>query len=96
MYLVIAEQVWYLPGRQEVVDEHQEPLVGHLGVGHEEHGSQVLQPRLLVEVGQVELQVGAGVSLAQGDLKVITDFPAYSDTVYSDTPLTVTLLACPN
>ena len=24
-----------------------------------------------------------------------TDFPAYSDTVYSDTPLTVTLLACP-
>ena len=69
MYLVIAEQVWYLPGRQEVVDEHQEPLVGHLGVGHEEHGSQVLQPRLLVEVGQVELQVGAGVSLAQGNLR---------------------------
>ena len=24
-----------------------------------------------------------------------TDLPAYSDTVYSDTPLTVTLLACP-
>ena len=24
----------------------------------------------------------------------ITDLPAYSDTVYSDTPLTVTLLAC--
>ena len=24
-----------------------------------------------------------------------TDSPAYSDTVYSDTPLTVTLLACP-
>ena len=27
---------------------------------------------------------------------VDTDLPAYSDTVYSDTPLTVTLLACPN
>ena len=25
----------------------------------------------------------------------VTDLPAYSDTVYSDTPLTVTLLACP-
>ena len=25
----------------------------------------------------------------------ITDLPAYSDTVYSDTPFTVTLLACP-
>ena len=24
-----------------------------------------------------------------------TDLPAYSDTVYRDTPLTVTLLACP-
>ena len=27
--------------------------------------------------------------------KLNTDFPAYSDTVYSDTPFTVTLLACP-
>ena len=26
---------------------------------------------------------------------VDTDFPAYSDTVYSDIPLTVTLMACP-
>ena len=26
----------------------------------------------------------------------ITDFPAYSDTVYSDTPLTVTVLTVPN
>ena len=25
-----------------------------------------------------------------------TDFPAYSDTVYSDTPLTVTVLTVPN
>ena len=25
----------------------------------------------------------------------VTDLPAYSDTVYSDTPLTVTLLASP-
>ena len=30
-----------------------------------------------------------------GTQKHITDLPAYSDTVYSDTPLTVTLLACP-
>ena len=29
-------------------------------------------------------------------LNVRSDLPAYSDTVYSDTPLTVTLLACPN
>ena len=77
MYLVIAEQVRYLPGGQEVVDEHQEALVGHLGVGHQEDGPQVLQPRLLVEVGQVQLQVGAGVSLAQGDLKVIELSMAY-------------------
>ena len=25
----------------------------------------------------------------------ITDFPSYSDTVYSDTPLSMTLWACP-
>ena len=35
----------------------------------------------------------------KGDLHItefdITESPAYSDTVYSDTPLTVILLACP-
>ena len=31
-----------------------------------------------------------------GDKTMDTDFPAYSDTVYSDTPLTVTVLAVPN
>ena len=30
-----------------------------------------------------------------GEERGDTDLPAYSDTVYSDTPLTVTLLACP-
>ena len=28
-------------------------------------------------------------------LNAVTDLPAYSDTVYSDSPLSVTLLACP-
>ena len=28
-------------------------------------------------------------------LNTYTDLPAYSDTVYSDTPLIVTLFACP-
>ena len=67
-FLVVTEQVRDFAGRQKVVDQHQEALVGHLGVGHEEDGSQVLESSLLVEVRQVELQVCARVSLAQCNL----------------------------
>ena len=38
------------------------------------------------------LEGGEGGS---GKVDNSTDLPAYSDTVFSDTPLTVTLLACP-
>ena len=45
-------------------------------------------------VGIVPL--GTTLTMVVGiDDKQGTDFHAYSDTVYSDTPLTVTLLACP-
>ena len=40
--LVVAEQIRDFAGRQKVVDQHQEALVRHLGVGHQEDGSQVL------------------------------------------------------
>ena len=44
----------------------------------------------------LELRVTAViVTVAYSDSFCNTDFPAYSVTVYSDTPLTVTLLACP-
>ena len=67
--LVVAEQVRDFTGRQKVVDQHQEALVGHLGVGHQEDGSQVLEAGLLVQVRQVELQVCARVSLAKSYLQ---------------------------
>ena len=70
-YLVVAEEVWDLSRCEEVVDEDEEALVGHLRVRHQEHRAQVLEPRLLVQVGQVQLQVGARVALAQGHLKVV-------------------------
>ena len=46
------------------------------------------------------MRVGLGVHAMEVaaekiDMSENTDLPAYSDTVYSDTPLTVTLLACP-
>ena len=38
----------------------------------------------------LKMQVGPGFEPTPRPFR-ITDFPAYSDTVYSDTPLTVTL-----
>ena len=41
---------------QEVVDEYEELLVSHLGVGHEKHGAEVLDPGSQAQACKVHLQ----------------------------------------
>lgn len=54
--LVVRVQAGDLPGRQQIVDQHQEVLLGHLGVRQEEHGADVLQAGFGAQHGQVQLQ----------------------------------------
>ena len=60
--LIIGEEVGNLSGGEQVVDEHQEALLGHLGISHQEHGSDVLHSRLLVQCTKVQFQIRNGVA----------------------------------
>lgn len=58
---VVGKHFRYLSAGQHVVDEHEKPLVGHLGVGHQEHDASVLQAGFDVQRGKVGLQFGHAV-----------------------------------
>lgn len=41
---------------QEIIDEHKELLISHLGISHEEHCADILYPGFQAQTGQVHLQ----------------------------------------
>lgn len=44
--LVVCEQIGDFAGREQVVDEHEEALVGDLCVAHQEHHTDALEAAL--------------------------------------------------
>lgn len=54
--LVVTKGKDFLTRCQEVIDEHQEPLVSHMGISHKEHCTEIFYPSFQTEAGQVHLQ----------------------------------------
>ena len=52
------------PRSKQVVDEDEELLVRHLGISHQENGSEILEASFDVKLGQIVLQVRDAVSFA--------------------------------
>ena len=67
--LVVGQQIGDLAGRQQIVNQHQELLVGHLRVGHQEHHADVFQTRLNVQSADVNFQIGNAITFTQRHLE---------------------------
>ena len=57
--------------------------------------NQFIAAELVCATCMTRRTINDGIIEAEGHIIHSTDFPAYSDTVCSDTPLSVTLLAIP-
>ena len=88
-------------GSNFAIWQHWNKGVHSISDDDEEEGRDVTTPKKLTdahskddtpETSPLKVAPPQGTH-AMSDVR--TDLPAYSDTVYSDTPLTVTLLACP-
>ena len=67
--LLVGHEVGDVPGRQQVVDVHQEPLVDDLPVRHQERHGVALDASLDVQAQQVSLEVRHAVGGGDRDLE---------------------------
>ena len=67
--LIVSEEVGDLARGEQVVDQNQEMFIRDLRVAHQENCAQVLYSSLLIQCGEIVLQVRDTVTFPQSHLE---------------------------